>query len=131
VLRAKLKRLATWNKQRVEAALGYDTLLAEASNIVLPKVFPGNESVWHLYVVRVPERDRVLAALHEAGIGAGIHYPIPCHLQGAYASLGYGPGSFPVAEAAAKEILSLPIFPGITEAQQGRVVEVLLETVGG
>ena len=89
----------------------------------------GNESVWHLYVVRVPERDRVVAELNAAGIGAGIHYPTPCHKQGAYASLGYREGAFPVAEKAASEILSLPIFPGITAAQQEHVAELLLRLV--
>jgi len=130
VLRAKLERLEGWNAQRVEAATRYDEMLESAPDVVLPRVAPRNDSVWHLYVVRVRERDRVLAALHDAGVGAGIHYPIPCHLQGAYASLGHGRGSFPVAEAAANEILSLPMFPGITAAQQERVVEVLLAAVG-
>ncbi len=129
VLRAKLDRLEDWNEQRREAAARYDELLAGASDVVLPKVAPGNEAVWHLYVVRVPERDRVLAQLHEQGIGAGIHYPTPCHLQGAYASMGLGEGSFPVAEKAAREILSLPLFPGITADQQEKVAEVLLRAI--
>ncbi len=73
--------------------------------------------------------DRVLSRLNEEGIGAGIHYPVPCHLQGAYADLGYGEGSFPVSEAAADEILSLPLFPGITAEQQERVVEALKEAL--
>ena len=89
----------------------------------------GNVHVWHLYVVRVPERDRVLAALQAAGIGASIHYPTPIHLTGAYRSLGYGPGSFPVAEAAAEEILTLPLYPHITPAQQQRVVAELKEAL--
>ena len=79
----------------------------------------GNADVWHLYVVRVAERDRVLAALHEAGVGAGIHYPTPVHLTRAYADLGLAAGSFPVAEAAADEILSLPIFPHLTPGAAG------------
>jgi dTDP-4-amino-4,6-dideoxygalactose transaminase len=129
VLRAKLDRLPRWNDERRAAAAHYGVLLAESCDLVLPKVKEGNESVWHLYVVRVPQRDRVLARLQEAGIGAGIHYPTPCHLHGAYGSLGYSPGSFPVAEKAAGEILSLPIFPGITEDQQERVAEVLLRAI--
>jgi dTDP-4-amino-4,6-dideoxygalactose transaminase len=96
---------------------------------VLPKIKQGNESVWHLYVVRVAERDRVLSELQAAGVGAGIHYPTPCHLHGAYQPLGYSKGSFPVSEKAAGEILSLPIFPGISEAQQQRVAEVLLGAI--
>ncbi len=130
VLRAKLDRLPRWNEERCAAAARYDELLAESDELVLPKIKEGNESVWHLYVVRVTERDRVLAQLNDAGIGAAIHYPTPCHLQGTYASLGHSPGSFPVAEKAAGEILSLPIFPGITEEQQQRVAEVLLRAIG-
>jgi dTDP-4-amino-4,6-dideoxygalactose transaminase len=80
--------------------------------------------------VRVAQRDRVLQHLSENGIGAGIHYPIPIHLQGAYADLGKGPGSFPVAERAADEILSLPMFAGITEIQQEHTVEVLRQALG-
>ncbi len=95
-----------------------------------PETLPGNEHVWHLYVVRVPERDRVLSELTDRGIGASIHYPTPVHLTGAFSSLGLGPGSFPVAEAAAGELLSLPLYPGITEQQQSRVVATLAE-VGG
>jgi dTDP-4-amino-4,6-dideoxygalactose transaminase len=87
--------------------------------------------VWHLYVVRVADRDRVLAELGRAGVGAGIHYPYPVHLTGAYAHLGLRPGTAPVAEAAAGEILSLPIHPHLTEAMQDRVVDVLAAAVGG
>ncbi len=126
VLRAKLARLAGWNDQRRAAAARYDAMLAGATNVVLPATLPGNEHVWHLYVVRVPDRDIVLHALGTAGIGAGIHYPVPVHLQPAFASASSGPGAFPVAELAAGEILSLPLFPGITEAQQQRVVDVLV-----
>ena len=91
--------------------------------VALPRAAPGNEDVWHLYVVRVAERDRVLAELERGGIGAGIHYPTPVHLTGAYADLGLGAGSFPVAERAAGGILSLPMFPHITEAQQQYVAD--------
>jgi dTDP-4-amino-4,6-dideoxygalactose transaminase len=129
VLSAKLERLPRWNDERRVAAARYAALLASSSDLVLPEVKDDNEAVWHLYVVRVPERDRVLKELNEAGIGAGIHYPTPCHLQGAYASSGHARGSFPVAERAADEILSLPIFPGITEEQQERVAEVLLQSI--
>ena len=80
-------------------------------------------------MVRVAERDRVLADLHAAGIGAGIHYPTPVHLTGAFAALGFSEGAFPASETLAGEILSLPLFPGITEAQQERVVEVLAKAV--
>ncbi len=125
VLSAKLRRLEGWNAARRAAAARYDELLAGPPGVVRPVVAAGNEPVWHLYVVRVPDRDRVLAQLNAAGIGAGIHYPTPLHLTGAFAHLGYQPGSFPVAERIAGELLSLPLFPEITAAQQERVVDVL------
>ncbi len=125
VLRAKLARLAAGNEARRAAARRYDTLLGDVAGVSLPATVPGNQHVWHLYVVRVPRRDAVLAALHDAGIGAGVHYPIPVHLQGAFRDLGHEPGDFPEAERAAREILSLPLFPEITEQQQQRVVDAL------
>ncbi len=131
VLRAKLARLAGWNEQRRVAARRYDRLLDGCGAIGLPGTLAGNEHVWHLYVVRVARRDAVLARLNAAGIAAGIHYPHPVHLLGAYQHLGHGPGDFPVAEAAAAEILSLPLFPGITIAQQERVVAELVAAVDG
>ncbi|QGN59144.1 DegT/DnrJ/EryC1/StrS aminotransferase family protein [Nostocoides sp. HKS02] len=129
VLRAKLRRLAQWNDQRRAAAVRYDHLLAGADHVRLPQTLPGNEHVWHLYVVRVDRRDEVLRHLQAEGVGAGVHYPVPIHLTPAMAGLGYGLGRFPVTERAAEQILSLPLFPGITAAQQDRVVEVLLEAV--
>jgi dTDP-4-amino-4,6-dideoxygalactose transaminase len=129
VLRAKLARLEKWNEQRREAAHQYDAMLAVLSEVVAPNVLEGNNHVWHLYVIQVPERDRVLKALNEAGIGAGIHYPTPVHLHGAYGHLGYHTGDFPVAEAAAERILSLPIYPGITVEEQERVVDALSEAL--
>lgn len=125
VLLAKLKRLARWNDLRREAAARYTELLADVPGVRVPSVAPGNVDVWHLYVIRVEERDRVLDELHAAGIGAGIHYPYSVHLTKAYAELGLGPGSFPVAEAAADRILSLPLYPHITADQQARVVSAL------
>jgi dTDP-4-amino-4,6-dideoxygalactose transaminase len=130
VLLAKLARLAEWNEARRKAAARYDALLEGAPGLVRPAVLPGNEHVYHLYVVRVPERDRLLARLQEQGIGAGVHYPLPLHRQGALAALGHGAGDFPVAERAAQEVLSLPLFPGITEAQQAEVAEALVRELG-
>lgn len=121
VLSAKLKRLARWNEQRRAAARRYDDLLAGITGIGLPETMLGNEHVWHLYVVRVPRRDDVLKKLQAAGVGAGIHYPIPVHLQGAFRDLGHKAGDFPVTETAANEILSLPMFAEITAEQQERV----------
>ena len=91
---------------------------------------PGNEHVWHLYTIRVPRRDEVLRCLHDEGIGAGIHYPVPVHLQPAFRHLGYGPGDFPVAEAAAGQLLSLPLYPQITDEQQARVANAVRRALG-
>ena len=88
-----------------------------------PPVAPGSEPVWHLYVVRTSRRDELAEFLRGRGISTGVHYPDPPHLTAAYAHLGYPAGSFPVAEALAKEALSLPIFPGMEEAQITAVVE--------
>jgi len=131
VLRAKLRRLERWNDQRLAAAVYYDELLGEVPGVRLPATLPGNQHVWHLYVVRVNSRDIVLHRLHADGVGAGIHYPVPVHLTPAMKDFGSGPGSCPVSEVAAEQILSLPIFPGITRAQQERVAEVLAAAVGG
>jgi dTDP-4-amino-4,6-dideoxygalactose transaminase len=124
VLLANLRRLDAWNEARRAAAARYDALVADLPGVVGPAVDAGTVPVWHLYVVRVPDRDRVLGELHAAGIGAGIHYPTPVHLTGAFPNLGKA-GDFPVAEARAQRVLSLPLFPGITVEQQQRVVEVL------
>ena len=129
VLSAKLRRLAAWNAARRTAAARYDELLSGCDAVVRPCTLDGNDHVWHLYVVRVPDRDRVLKELQTAGIGAGIHYPVPVHLTPAFAGLGYAPGAFPVAERTARELLSLPLFPEITADQQERVVSVLVSAL--
>jgi dTDP-4-amino-4,6-dideoxygalactose transaminase len=121
VLRAKLPRLARWNAARQLAALRYTEMLADLDGVILPRVLPGNEHVWHLYVIRVPRRDHVLRYLQSEGVNAAIHYPVPVHLQPAFRDLGYGRGDFPVAEAAAGQLLSLPLYPQITAEQQERV----------
>jgi dTDP-4-amino-4,6-dideoxygalactose transaminase len=125
VLRAKLARLDEWNAARRRAAARYDELLKGLPGVTLPATLSGNEHVWHLYVIRVPERDHCLEQLQAAGVPAAIHYPTPLHLTGAFGGLGYGPGDFPVAEAAAARILSLPMHPHLTADQQERVAEVL------
>lgn len=129
VLSAKLKRLAHWNDLRRNAASTYSELLAEVDGIRLPRTSPENCPVWHLYVIRVKDRDSVLAGLHQRGIAAGIHYPVPVHLLGAFAELNRPQGSFPHAESAAKEVLSLPLFPGITVTEQERVVGALCDVL--
>ncbi len=129
VLSAKLRRLADGNAARRVAAAKYEELLEDLDEVTLPSVVGGNEHIWHLYVVRVPDRDRVLEKLHEQDIGAGIHYPVPIHLQGAFKSLGHEEGDFPVAEEAASQILSLPLFPEILPEQQQRVADALRKAV--
>lgn len=129
VLRVKLRHLADWNRRRRVAAARYEALLDGVDGVRLPQSMPGNLDVWHLYVVRVAERDRVMAHLNAAGIGASIHYPTPLHLTAAYGGDGPGAGPFPVAEAAAGRILSLPIYPHITADQQEFVAEELAEAL--
>lgn len=129
VLRAKLRRLDAWNAARRVAAERYNELLGDSDGIQLPAVRDGNADVWHLYVVQVEERDRVVQELGEAGVGAAIHYPTPVHLTEAYAHLGYRAGQFPVAEAAARRILSLPMFPHLAPEQQEHVAHVLRHAV--
>lgn len=130
VLRAKLRRLEKWNELRRQAAARYDDLLAAVPGVTLPSSAPGNENVWHLYVVRVDDRDEVLRSLNGAGVGAGIHYPTPLHLTGAYRRLGLGRGTFPVAEAAADRMISLPLYPHILPEQQEYVARRLQESLG-
>lgn len=131
VLRAKLRRLETWNDARRDAAARYDALLADVPGVRVPGRRPGNVDVWHLYVVQVDHRDHVLAELTRAGVGAAIHYPVPLHLTGAYAHLGYREGMFSVAEAAARRILSLPMYPHLTASQQVRVRDALRAATEG
>lgn len=117
ILRIKLRHLDAWNAARRERAAALSAALAGTS-VQLPE--PGGDEVYeifHLYVVRHPERDRLKAFLGERGIGTGIHYPKPIHLQPAYASLGHQPGSFPITERLAGEILSLPMYAELTDAQ--------------
>ncbi len=123
VLRVKLHHLAKWNEQRRERARGYNELFADTEGaVILPHVPSWSRPVYHLYVVRVTERERLQKDLAAAGIGTGIHYPIPLHLSKAYEALGFRPGDFPVAEQAASEVLSLPLFPELSPEQQERVV---------
>ncbi|WP_182348881.1 DegT/DnrJ/EryC1/StrS family aminotransferase [Tomitella gaofuii] len=129
VLGAKLRRLPEWNVQRRRAAEYYNELLDGVGAVVRPTVLAGNEHVWHLYVVRVPDRERVLSTLIDDGIGAAVHYPTPIHLATAFDGTVPGRGACPVAEAAAAEILSLPIYPGITRTQQERVAECLIRAL--
>jgi dTDP-4-amino-4,6-dideoxygalactose transaminase len=126
VLGVKLKHLEKWTHGRQRVATRYAELLADTP-LKLPVVPAGMESAWHLYTVRHPRRDELKKFLDENGIGNAVHYPMPLHLQKAYAHLGHKAGDFPVAEKAARECLSLPMFPELTEAQMQRVALVVKE----
>jgi len=130
VLRAKLRRLESWNSARRAAAARYGRLLADIGGVRAPAVREGNEDVWHLYVVQVDERERVMAEMAAAGVGVAIHYPTPVHLTKAYSPLGYRRGQFPVSEASADRIMSLPMFPHLSAVQQQHVITALRRAVG-
>jgi dTDP-4-amino-4,6-dideoxygalactose transaminase len=115
ILDIKLKKLDEWNERRRQAAKWYQDRLAGNDKIILPTVPIGRDHVYHLYVVRLPDRDKVMKELGSREISTGLHYPIPLHLQTAYRDLGYFPGDLPITEAVANSILSLPMFPHITE----------------
>jgi dTDP-4-amino-4,6-dideoxygalactose transaminase len=130
-LHVKLKHLPEWTRQRQERAVHYTRLLAAAGDPVKVASEPTwSRGVYHLYVVRSERREELMAHLNAAGIGTGIHYPIPLHLQKAYKSLNYSEGDFPVSEKLAQQIVSLPMFPGLTAEQQKRVVEEVIQFVG-
>jgi dTDP-4-amino-4,6-dideoxygalactose transaminase len=124
-LRVKLKHLDRANQARRANARFYDQHLAEVEELILPTEAEYARHVYHLYVVRVQDRDRVLQGMAQRGIACGIHYPIPVHLQEAYRFLGHRKGSFPVAERCAEEFLSLPMYPELTTTQLGAVVHEL------
>lgn len=120
ILRVKLPHLASWNVSRANGAAMYGAALA-GTNLALPRIAPHGTHVFHLYVVRTKDRAGLMKALDAANSQHGIHYPIPVHLQEAMKDLGYTKGSFPVAEELAPEILSLPMFPELTQEQVNRV----------
>ena len=126
VLRVKLRRLDAWNEARRQHAALYAELLAGAG-VERFDSQPWAEHVWHLYAICTEERDALKAFLEERGIETGIHYPVPIHLQQAFRHLGYSPGSFPVTEAMADRLLSLPMFPELQESQIRGVVDALAE----
>jgi dTDP-4-amino-4,6-dideoxygalactose transaminase len=130
VLDIKLKRVNAWNERRRQAAQWYRDRLAEDERIVVPVEPQGSRHVYHLFVVRLPDREAARQALSERGIGVGLHYPIPLHLQVAYRDLGWKTGDYPESEAAADSILSLPMFPHITEEQVDFVCSALKDALG-
>ncbi|MFH1671059.1 MAG: DegT/DnrJ/EryC1/StrS family aminotransferase [Patescibacteria group bacterium] len=131
VLVVKLKHLDQWNEARRRHAAQYRSLLGDCDRIQLIKEREDSQLVYHLFVARVPDRDRVLSELKEAGIATGIHYPIPIHLQRAYEHLGYKEGRFPVSETLALEIISLPMFAELTQEQICFVADTLKRVVYG
>jgi dTDP-4-amino-4,6-dideoxygalactose transaminase len=122
MLTVKLRHLADWNRKRQEAAKRYNELLATIEGVLTPYQPEWSRPVYHLYVIRVEDRERLQQQLSEAGIGTGIHYPIPLHLQVAYKDFGHVSGDFPVTESVASTILSLPMCPMLSVEQQARVV---------
>lgn len=130
LLRVRLSKLDEWNDRRRGLAARYHDKLADIEGLGLPRVPQWAEPVWHLYVVRTRRRAEVVAALDKAGIGSLIHYPIPPHLQRAYADLGLGKGSFPLAEELAETVLSLPIGAHMTAAAVEEVADVVRAALG-
>jgi dTDP-4-amino-4,6-dideoxygalactose transaminase len=126
VLAIKVKHLDDWNRARVECARLYSELLQDSS-YKLPPQFSDSECVWHCYVIECAERDRVRSYLHDLGIQSAVHYPVPVHLQKAYAHLDYRSGDLPVTEALCKTCVSLPIFPELSKENISRVGSALLE----
>ena len=126
VLAIKLKRLDAWNAARSDRAAYYTELLAN-SPYKLPAHFSDSECAWHCYVTEAPERHRVRSVLHEAGIETAVHYPVPVHLQKAYAHLGYKPGDLPVTEKLCQQCLSLPIYPELSKEKIFTVTSILLK----
>jgi dTDP-4-amino-4,6-dideoxygalactose transaminase len=123
LLHAKLVHLEKWNSQRRDRAADYNRLLATNGALTLPHEPSWSRAVYHLYVIRTKDRDGMMNHLKKAGIGTGVHYPVPLHLQKAYVSLNYRLEDFPVARRVASEIVSLPMFPQLTTDQQVRVAE--------
>jgi dTDP-4-amino-4,6-dideoxygalactose transaminase len=130
VLLEKLPMLQEWNRQRRAAARFYSHTLSGLDGLRLPAESPGSESAWHLYVVRTDAPKGLAEFLAERGIQAARHYPEPAHLSPAYRHLGFAPGDFPVAEALAREGLSLPLYPGISQAQQEHVCGAIADYFG-
>jgi dTDP-4-amino-4,6-dideoxygalactose transaminase len=130
ILDVKLKHLEDWTEGRRRFAARYDALLADTPDIVPMKPYGEVRHVYHLYVVRVPDRENLLPVLRDRGVGVGVHYPISLHMQPAYSRLGLGEGSFPNSERLAREVISLPIYAEMDEAAPEYVVSVLKELVG-
>jgi len=131
VLSVKLKYLSQWNDARRKNASLYNQLLSGTQEIIIPTEMDYARHVYHVYALRVKNRDALIAALGEKGIGTNVHYPVPVHLQNAYASMGLKEGTYPVAEKCASEFISLPMFAELTEEQISYVAEQVKAVVSG
>ncbi len=129
VLSVKLKYLNSWHEGRRKNADFYDNAFAEVTEIVTPTILPENYSIYNQYVIRIPERDKVVTKLKEANIGCEIYYPVPLHLQECFSYLGYKEGDFPESEKAANETLALPVYPELTVEQQQYVVDTVMGNI--
>jgi dTDP-4-amino-4,6-dideoxygalactose transaminase len=128
VLRVKLRHLEKWTEARRAIVHEYNRLLAD-SGVVVPKEMPWARHVYHVYTLRMDDRDAVQQSLQSAGIQTGIHYPVPVHLQPAYSDLGYGRGAFPHSEAAARQVLSLPLYPELSLQAVAEVADAVKKAV--
>jgi dTDP-4-amino-4,6-dideoxygalactose transaminase len=129
VLSVKLKYLPQWNEARRKNAALYNKLFAGVDSIITPTEMDYGKHVYHVYALRVKNRDELIAKLNEKGVGTNVHYPLPIHLQNAYAFLGLKPGSYPVAEKCASEFISLPMYAELTEEQIRYVADAVKECI--
>lgn len=127
ILNVKLKYLPHWNEKRFQCAQMYNSLFEKNNSVITPHIPQWAKPVFHLYIIRVHNREKLQQYLTDQNIGTGLHYPIPLHLQDAYAHLHYKKGDFPVTEMVSDEILSLPMFPDLTREQQERVVNAIAD----
>lgn len=125
ILGVKLAHMDEWNQARRAIAAKYDAALGEFAWLTVPAEIAGGRHIYHLYVIQCARREEMRRYLSDNGIGVGIHYPVPLHLQPAFRSLGYGAGDFPAAERLADSILSIPMYPEMTAAQQQRIVQTI------
>ena len=131
VLRRKLPHLDRWTEARRAHAARYDEAFSDVAGIETPPVLPGNRHVYNQYTVRVESRDEVRSRLQDAGIGTGVYYPVPLHLQACFQELGTVEGELPVSERAARQVLSLPVYPEMTREQQKTVIDALIAAIQG
>jgi dTDP-4-amino-4,6-dideoxygalactose transaminase len=130
VLSIKLRHLPDWNAARIRHAATYTERLSEMEDIILPIKAEYAHHIFHIYAIRVAERDRVMDHLADMGVSCGIHYPVPVHRQQAYDFMGLGEGSFPASEKCARQLISLPMFPELTDEQIRMVTDALKRCLG-